>query len=40
VYLNAFADDWDEPTPQRIGTVPHELGHHETNPADDGYGPD
>lgn len=40
VYLNAFADDWDEPTPRRIGTVLHELGHHETNPDEDGHGPD
>lgn len=40
VYLNAFADDWDEPTPRRIGTVLYELGHHETNPDEDGHGPD
>lgn len=40
IYLNALADDWDEPTPRRIGTVLHELGHHESNPADDGHGPD
>jgi len=40
VYLNAFADEWNEPTPRRIGTVLHELGHHETNPDEDGHGPD
>lgn len=40
VYLNRFADDWDEPTPRRIGTVLHELSHHESNPPEDGHGPD
>lgn len=40
VYLNAFADDWDAPTPKRIGTVLHELGHHETDVTDAGHGPD
>lgn len=40
VYLNALADDWDEPTPRHIGTVLHELGHHESKPAEDGHGPD
>jgi len=39
VYLNAFADNWDEPSPRRIGTVLHELGHHETDPSEDGHGP-
>lgn len=29
IYLNAFADSWDEPSPKRIGTALHELGHHE-----------
>jgi hypothetical protein len=38
VYLNALADEWDAPTPKRIGTVLHELGHHEGS--DDGHGPD
>ncbi len=40
VYLNAFADEWTTPTPKRIGTVLHELGHHESNPSEDGHGPD
>jgi len=39
VYLNAFADEWNEPTPTRIGTILHELGHHESDPATDGHGP-
>ncbi len=39
VYLNAFADSWDEPSPERIGTILHELGHHESDPATDGHGP-
>lgn len=30
IYLNALADDWNEPSPQRIGTALHELGHHES----------
>lgn len=40
IYLNALADNWDEPTPRRIGTALHELGHHQTDPSDDGHGPD
>lgn len=39
IYLNALADNWDEPTPKRIGTILHELGHHETDPEEDGHGP-
>jgi len=39
IYLNALADDWDSPTPQRIGTALHEIGHHETDPHKDGHGP-
>ena len=39
VYLNALADTWDEPSPRRIGTILHELGHHETTPEKDGHGP-
>jgi len=38
IYLNALADDWDEPTPDRIGTALHDLGHH--TGSDDGHGPD
>lgn len=40
VYLSAFADEWNEPTPKRIGTILHELGHHKSNPSEDGHGPD
>jgi hypothetical protein len=40
IYLNALADTWNDPTPRRIGTALHELGHHETDPSDDGHGPD
>ena len=36
IYLNVLADDWDKPTPERIGTALHELGHHEGS--DDGHG--
>lgn len=40
IYLNAFADDWDALSPRRIGTVLHELGHHETDDvAASGHGP-
>lgn len=38
IYLNALADAWDEPSPKRIGTVLHELGHHEGS--DEGHGHD
>ncbi len=40
IYLNALADDWDSPTPNRIGTFVHELGHHETDPVEAGHGPE
>lgn len=40
IYLNALADTWNEPSPDRIGTALHELGHHKTNPEDAGHGPD
>ena len=39
IYLNALADDWSSPTPRRIGTALHEIGHHETDPDRDGHGP-
>jgi hypothetical protein len=39
IYLNALADDWNSPTPRRIGTALHEIGHHETDPEKDGHGP-
>ncbi len=39
IYLNALADDWSSPTPDRIGTALHEIGHHETDPNRDGHGP-
>ncbi|WP_147270865.1 hypothetical protein [Haloplanus salinus] len=39
IYLNALADDWSSPTPSRIGTALHEIGHHETDPNRDGHGP-
>ena len=39
IYLNALADDWSSPTPGRIGTALHEIGHHETDPNRDGHGP-
>ncbi|SDX65911.1 hypothetical protein SAMN04487946_101583 [Halobellus clavatus] len=39
IYLNALADDWSSPTPRRIGTALHEIGHHETDPNRDGHGP-
>jgi len=39
IYLNALADDWSSPTPQRIGTALHEIGHHVTDPQKDGHGP-
>ena len=39
IYLNALSDDWSSPTPNRIGTVLHEIGHHETDPEEDGHGP-
>jgi len=39
IYLNALADDWDSPTPKRIGTALHEIGHHEADPEKDGHGP-
>jgi hypothetical protein len=39
IYLNALADDWSSPTPRRIGTALHEIGHHETDPEKDGHGP-
>lgn len=40
IYLNALADTWDAPSPRRIGTALHELGHHETDPSEAGHGPD
>lgn len=36
VYLNALVDEWDEPSPRRIGTALHELGHHESPATDHG----
>jgi len=39
IYLNALADEWNSPTPVRIGTALHEIGHHETDPDKDGHGP-
>jgi hypothetical protein len=36
IYFNTLADEWDRPTAKRVGTILHELGHHES--FDPGHG--